>query len=72
MLAMTVALLENEHAFECPQHAWNAGNVRRSATGPFQSVEDATEQAGVARIVKGEKEDSQLAMSEALKFFWDF
>ena len=69
MLTMTVARLGKEHAFEYLQHAWNAGNVKRSAMGPFQRVEDATEQAGAAHIAKGEKEGSQLAMSEASKSF---
>ena len=69
MLAMTVGLLANEHESEYLQHVWSAGNAKRNAMGPFQAVEDATGLAGHARIVKGEKEDSRLAMSEASKSF---
>lgn len=72
MLAMTVGLLGSEHAFEYLQHVWNAGNAKRSATGPSQAVEDAPGLAGDARIVKGEKEDFQLAMLEASKYFLAF
>lgn len=72
MLAMTVGLLANEHASEYLQHVWSAESAKRNAMGPFQAVEDAPGLVGDARIVKGEKEDSQLAMSEASKFFLDY